>query len=161
MRTTVTFTTEVPMHRLLDLVISAIDSASILYWLRRYGESDEEVDDDTDGKDENYGCHYITNLPDGFDPNVLDWLEEPWDSRTRTDYFAPLVAGGTMTLFVDDDRDDGKDTIVLDLAAMQRGIQAMAEKEPRHFADLMSEDDDGITADVFMQCCAFGSVIYG
>lgn len=152
----VTITIEVPMKRLFYMVISALDSASIRYWLRRYGD---DKDEDAE-EEENDGCHYITTLPDGFDPNALDWLDEKWDPGTRTNYFAPLVEGGTMTLFVENDRDDGKDAIVLDLAAMQRGVAAMAKQEPKHFADMMNEDDDATTADVFMQCCAFGKVVY-
>lgn len=37
----------------------------------------------------------------------------------------------------------------------------MAEKSPRHFADLLSEDDDATTHDVFIQHVLFGEVIYG
>lgn len=152
---TITITTEIPMQRVLDLVISALDSASIRYWLRRYG--DEKDPDDED--EENDGCHYITSLPDGFDPNALGWLDDkPW--KAHTDYFAPLVEGGTMTLFVENDRDDGKDAIVLDLEAMKRGLAVMAKQEPKHFGDFMQENDDATTADVFMQCCAFGKVVY-
>lgn len=152
----VTTTVQVPEQRMLDMVISALDSASIRYWLRRYGD---DKDEDAE-EEENDGCHYVTKLPDGFDPNALGWLDEKWSPDVRRDYFAPLVEGGTMTLFVEDDRDDGKDAIVLDLAAMLRGIEAMAKHEPKHFHDLVCENDDATTADVFMQCCAFGKVVY-
>ncbi len=154
--TAVTITIEVPMKRVLDLVISALDSASIRYWLRRHGD-DKDPDDE---EEENDGCHYVTSLPDGFDPNALVWLDEPWPAYARHDYFAPLVEGGAMTLFIEDDRDDGKDKVVLDLDALKRGIAEMAKREPRHFADFMNENDDAVTADVFMQCCAFGEVVY-
>lgn len=37
----------------------------------------------------------------------------------------------------------------------------MAEKDPRHFGDLVSENDDADTHDVFIQHVLFGEVIYG
>ncbi len=49
----------------------------------------------------------------------------------------------------------------LDRAAMEKGIQIMAEKYPEHFADVISEDGDAATGDVFLQCCLFGELIFG
>ena len=49
----------------------------------------------------------------------------------------------------------------LDLAAIQRGLQVMAEEYPRHFGNFMDEADDATTADVFLQCCLFGKLVYG
>ena len=41
------------------------------------------------------------------------------------------------------------------------GLAIMAEKYPRHFADLLNENDDADTHDVFMQCVVLGEVVYG
>lgn len=49
----------------------------------------------------------------------------------------------------------------LTIEAIQRGVKIMAEKYPRHFGDWLSENDDAITGDVFLQCCLFGEVVYG
>lgn len=49
----------------------------------------------------------------------------------------------------------------LDLEAMQRGLQLMVDKAPKHWGDFLSENDDATTADVFLQLCLFGDVIYG
>lgn len=49
----------------------------------------------------------------------------------------------------------------LDLKRLEKGLKIMAEKYPRHFADVMNENDDACTGDVFLQCCVFGDVIYG
>jgi hypothetical protein len=40
-------------------------------------------------------------------------------------------------------------------------LRLMAEKEPRHFADFMQENDDAVTGDVFLQCVLLKAVIYG
>ena len=50
---------------------------------------------------------------------------------------------------------------ILNLQKIKRGLTAMAKKEPKHFADFISEDYDQITGDVFLQCCLFSKVIYG
>jgi hypothetical protein len=52
-------------------------------------------------------------------------------------------------------------TYKLDLAAIQRGLQVMADKFSLHYADALNEDGDAVTGDVFLQCCIFGDVIYG
>lgn len=49
----------------------------------------------------------------------------------------------------------------LDREKLMNGLQVMAKKYPRHFADLVNENDDAITGDVYLQCCLFGSCIYG
>ncbi len=67
-------------------------------------------------------------------------------------------AGGSLTI---EDMEGGLPDKVLDRKALLKGLSVMAKDEPRHFADFMSEDDDTITADVFLQCACFGKVIYG
>ena len=70
-----------------------------------------------------------------------------------------LNEGGSVTL-----RDIEDDKIIakrLTLSAVVDGLQVMAEKYPKHFADFLSENDDATTGDVFLQCCIFGEVIYG
>lgn len=68
----------------------------------------------------------------------------------------PLMPGRYVT-FEDLEGDEHK----LDLAAIQRGLSAMAMRHPRDMADALNQEDDGDTADVFLQCCVFGKVIYG
>ena len=49
----------------------------------------------------------------------------------------------------------------LDLAAIKKGLQVMATKYPDQFNDIVSENDDTITGDVFIQCCLLGEAVYG
>ena len=51
--------------------------------------------------------------------------------------------------------------LVLDGPAIQRGLQVMAKESPSHLADVLTENDDSTTGDVFLQCCVFGKLIYG
>jgi hypothetical protein len=50
---------------------------------------------------------------------------------------------------------------VRDFTQIKRGLTDMAAKYPRHFANIISDDHDAETADVFLQCCILGDVVYG
>lgn len=41
------------------------------------------------------------------------------------------------------------------------GLTVMAKEHPRHFGELVADTGDATTADVFLQCCLFGKVLYG
>jgi len=49
----------------------------------------------------------------------------------------------------------------LDREAVCRGLKIMADKYPHHFKDMMNDDGDATTGDVFLQCCLYGEIIYG
>lgn len=52
-------------------------------------------------------------------------------------------------------------SVTIGLTALTNGLNIMATKAPSHFADLIKENDDAITHDVFMQMVVFGEIIYG
>ena len=47
------------------------------------------------------------------------------------------------------------------LADVKRGLEKMRDEYPRHWADLIEEQDDLITGDVWLQLTVFNEVIYG
>jgi hypothetical protein len=50
----------------------------------------------------------------------------------------------------------------LDRAAIERGLQVMADKYPEHFTDLLNwRRCDADTGDAFLQCCLLGELVYG
>lgn len=60
------------------------------------------------------------------------------------------------------DEDESKQKVHrLDREAMQRGLQVMLDKYPHHFADVLKENADAETGDVFLQCCLLGELVYG
>ena len=72
--------------------------------------------------------------------------------------------GGAAELRFDKaDESEGAGTgrIILSRAEITLGLAIMAEKAPKHFADLMNENDDAVTHDVFVQCCVLGDIVYG
>ena len=44
---------------------------------------------------------------------------------------------------------------------VRKGLELMRDEYPHHYADLMEEEDDAITGDVWLQLAVFGEVIYG
>ena len=55
----------------------------------------------------------------------------------------------------------GETEFPLNFTTMKQGIQIMADKYPEHFANVINENDDAETGDVFLQCCLFGEVVFG
>lgn len=44
---------------------------------------------------------------------------------------------------------------------IQMALDLMAEKYPRHFADILADREDAATGDVFLQLAILGTVMYG
>lgn len=44
---------------------------------------------------------------------------------------------------------------------VEKGLELMRNQYPRHYADLVEEEDDAITGDVWLQLTVFGELIYG
>lgn len=51
--------------------------------------------------------------------------------------------------------------VKINQSVAKHALRIMAEKYPKHFGDLIAENEDAGTGDVFLQCCVFGEVIYG
>lgn len=49
----------------------------------------------------------------------------------------------------------------LDRGHLEHGLRLMAEKYPSHMGAVLDGNDDAGTADVFLQLCLFGEVVYG
>lgn len=56
---------------------------------------------------------------------------------------------------------EGKGRKLLTQDDVAKGLTLMAEKSPEHFADIVSENDDNTTHDVFMQYVVLGEIVYG
>lgn len=56
---------------------------------------------------------------------------------------------------------NGAGKMVINREALETGLNRMAKVAPRHFADLVNENDDAITHDVFMQMVILGEIVYG
>lgn len=102
----------------------------------------------------NYWCHGADLVSSEVKPT-----ESPW-------YSCPKLWEGDFAILVkydDPDKEEGNASGRKEINQddIKRGIQMMAEKSPAHFTDLIMDDGDAITADVFFQYVVLGDVIYG
>ncbi len=70
----------------------------------------------------------------------------------------PLSKTGVLAVI---DLEDKDKKLQLTREKIVSGLKVMAEKEPQHFGDMMKEDGDSTTGDVFLQCALFSEVKYG
>jgi len=83
-----------------------------------------------------------------------------------------VLAGGKMFLF-DANEDESnkkydaakKEKWTLTREKLIKGLQVMAALEKgkggHHFPNIINDNDDAETADVYVQCCLFGEIVYG
>ena len=69
----------------------------------------------------------------------------------------PLNEGGAVIIRTTSPKGEAFE---LRLDRIAKGLEALACYCPRHFADLLNENGDIITADALLQCCIFGELIY-
>jgi hypothetical protein len=103
------------------------------------------------------GSNYWYQIHDYVEPQSLTFRFDKGEVYEAYDY--PLNDGGAVLVGDSEEPDDEPKR--LDLAAIERGLQVMAEKYPRHWQDFANENDDACTGDVFLQCCLFGEIVYG
>jgi hypothetical protein len=76
------------------------------------------------------------------------------DGHWLFDY--PLNPGGAVMITTEDE-----DPYRLDGQAIERGLRVMADQYSSYYQDMVEENGDADTGDVFLQCCLFGDVVYG
>lgn len=78
-----------------------------------------------------------------------------------TEAMAAPFCVGSYTLVVERREGEHSKQHQLTWKKAERGLEIMAREYPRHFANVLSGEDDAETGDVFLQCCLFGEVVYG
>lgn len=58
-------------------------------------------------------------------------------------------------------KEEGGIPSILCVSSIKKGWKVIKEKYPQHYHDAINDNHDAVTADVFLQCCLFGGVIYG
>ena len=80
---------------------------------------------------------------------------------------AILVNGGTLVVYDEYEMDNELNEnelptkYTLTLKDVRKGLRLMKKLYPEHYADLVEENDDLITGDVWLQLAVFGELIYG
>jgi hypothetical protein len=92
-------------------------------------------------------------------PEKMKYRTDKEEVFKHLDY--PLNVGGSLTISSNDEDDKEHHGKILNISTIKIGLQVMAVKYPRHWQDFIQENADACTADVFLQCCLFGEVIFG
>ena len=73
-----------------------------------------------------------------------------------------LIVGGEVLITAQDQENPVRadKNYSLNAGTLRAGMTTMAQKYPKHFADIINENDDAVTGDVFLQCCLFGEIIF-
>lgn len=124
-------TMSIPKSRIADLLCYAFEGG-VGYWCRIVGYREPDEPRSIWGEDTIY---------------------------RHVDY--PLTGGAVVCQVTEDETGDEPKTMVLDQAAVERGLRLMAEKAPRHWADFLTENEDACTGDVFVQLALLGEIVYG
>jgi hypothetical protein len=103
------------------------------------------------------GSNYWYEIHDYVEPKEITFQAMKGEVFPHIDY--PLNVGGAV--IVGDMEAPEEAPKRLDMAAIKNGLKVMAEKYPHHWQDFVSENDDAITGDVFLQCCLFGEIVFG
>lgn len=129
---------EIERGRLVDLFLTAFEGGGSQYWA-------EEVRGVW--KDQEAGLSWWEKLElEEGDLGVPGWLKplfSPFGELEVVYYEGPDLSTKRMNL-----------------AQVERGLNLLAEKERRHFLDIVNENDDADTADMFVQMSLFGEIVY-
>lgn len=93
------------------------------------------------------GLHILTDVDCG-------------EHDTHRFHLIPTIGDGEIGLYTDDDP-DAPELHTLNREKIKKGLHLMAATFPTHWADVINENDDADTGDVFLQCCVFGELVYG
>lgn len=145
MSVTVTVTTEVTLRRIADLMCSCIEGGYSQWCLGIY-----------------------LKTPD-LDGEIVEALAEEKHAASDTGIWyniEKLYGRDDLAIEVLEDEDDCGDREkakkhILTKASIVKGLQLFAEKYPRHWNDFITENDDAITADSWLQVTVLGDIVYG
>lgn len=108
--------------------------------------------------------YFIDNEKTEFAAGItFDDFREGGKQQDPNDYWhwcqlIPMTPG--CALWIGDKDDDEAELRKLDLDAIERGLQLLRDKHPRHWADFVTGNDDADTGDTFLQLCLFGEVVF-
>lgn len=56
---------------------------------------------------------------------------------------------------------DGEENKVVNRQVLEQGFEVFKQTYPKHWNDVINENEDANTADIYFQCCLFGKVVFG
>lgn len=104
------------------------------------------------------GSNYWYMIEEKIEPS--EWVYDSF-AKEGTHYIGDyaLNKDGGLVFSVKDDNTVEHST--LNLENIKTGLEIMARDYKKAFADILAENTDSETGDIFLQCCLFGEIIYG
>jgi hypothetical protein len=90
---------------------------------------------------------------------IPESLAKPWGSEYTPQYVSIPMSKGGAVIIVDNENPDSE-KFTLDQAAIERGKKLIETDYKSDYIDILKENDDANTSDVFLQLCLFNKVIY-
>lgn len=106
-----------------------------------------------------YWCNTFQTADDNTSTSLYQSIRNAGDVWYDSEVF--WEQGGKAILEFDKPTDADSGTRTIGKAELVNGLAVMASVAPRHFGDLINENDDATTHDVFLQCVLFGEIIFG
>ena len=88
-----------------------------------------------------------------------DSLGKEWSKYAVMRIWEALHQGAKIPINDNEDREELLGYLTLE--SLDTSLSLMIEKYPWHFANIIKEDDDCETADVFLQLAVLGDIVYG
>lgn len=103
------------------------------------------------------GCNYwMSHFQASWIPKLKETCDLPWYAQEEV-YKDPDFS---IAIFVkDEDEDSG--LFILSQAGVVIGLSKLNSEFPEHARKIFEENYDVETADVFLQLCLFGEIVYG
>jgi len=86
---------------------------------------------------------------------------KPWGDDYTPSYIEAPFSGSLVIMVSDEDDERSNNTYTLNRARLKQGLQIMAEDYPEAFSEVLADNMDATTGDMFLQCCLFNEVVYG
>lgn len=105
------------------------------------------------------GSNYWYWINDRACETIARYNPQPFGEAFAIVMWKAIKAGETIEIH---DKEESHHKIgEINLSSVEKGEELMLKNSSKHFADIISEDDDAETADVWFQYCVLGGIVYG
>lgn len=87
-----------------------------------------------------------------------DFVRNPDVHYTMLDY---VYQGGSIDVYERNDWEEPEFLGIINIQSIADGIHTMLTRFPFHYGNMLNNNDDATTHDVFMQLAVMGDIVYG
>ena len=87
-------------------------------------------------------------------------IQEVIEVGLETEEYSSFVVVDTFIPTLRDKYGDRSEILALNTSARQRGLDVLCKEYPLRALEILEGNDDVVTADIYIQCCVYGKVVY-